>query len=396
MFFDFVSENNRRTIEEQSENRAFWDAAWGCRGLPVQWVGMEDWRVSNFLIDIGHPGHVHLFRHLAAELRRRGHTLLYSVRDIPVAKRLMECFGMTPYLDLGAKRDSRAGKALAVLRQDAALLRFVVANRIECGISSGISLGHVSQLTGMTALMFDDDDDAAEPLVVRYGHPASRAVFTPDCIVRGTRRAVYYHSTHELAYLHPDLFRPDAGVAAAAGLAPGERYFIMRFVAMKGHHDVGEQGLAKEQKLALLRLLCRHGRVIITGERELDAEFEPYRLPVPPEQMHSLMAGCSLFVGDSQTMTSEAAVLGVPALKCNSFAGRLSVPNMLEERFRLCHAYTPSRFGDMLSEAGRLLSMPAVELRGEWQRRREAMLRELVNPVPWLADYIEENYGFHT
>ena len=63
----------------------------------------------NILIAIGHPGHVHLMHPLAKEMCAKGHSVYYSVRDIPVAKRLMEHYGMTPWVDLGGKRDSLAG-----------------------------------------------------------------------------------------------------------------------------------------------------------------------------------------------------------------------------------------------------------------------------------------------
>ena len=128
------------------------------------------------LVDIGHPGHVHLLRHLAKELQQRGHTIHYSVRDIPVAKRLMEVYGMTPWLDLGAKSDTVSGKAMAVIRQDVLLGKYVLENKIDLGLSSGISLGHISKITHMKSIMFDDDDDQAEPLVTRYGHPFSNIV----------------------------------------------------------------------------------------------------------------------------------------------------------------------------------------------------------------------------
>ena len=76
----------------------------------------------NILIDIGHPGHVHLLHGVAEEMKLRGHKVFYSVREIPVAKRLMEHYGMTPWLDLGGKKDSLAGKAKTVLNQDIKLL----------------------------------------------------------------------------------------------------------------------------------------------------------------------------------------------------------------------------------------------------------------------------------
>ena len=334
---------------------------------------------------------MHLLHGVAEEMKRRGHKVFYSVRDIPVAKRLMEHYGMTPWIDLGGKKDSLLGKAQTVLSQDMQLLRFVRRNHIDLGLSSGLVLSHVSRLTKMKSFMFDDDDDAAEPLITKYGHPLSDIVFTPDCIHRKTKHAVYYAGTHELAYLHPNRFTPDPSVLQHAGLAEGERFFIMRFVALKGHHDVGQTGLSLEQKRALVDLLKAHGRVIITSERAVEPEFEPYRLPVPPEEIHSLMAYSSMFVGDSQTMTSEAAILGVPALKCNTFAGRLSVPNMLETKYSLCYAYLPERFNDMLAKIHSLLDMPSESLRAEWQAKRQQMLHEMIDPTEFFINNIEHN-----
>lgn len=345
----------------------------------------------NILIDIGHPGHVHLLHGVAKELEQRGHHLFYSVREIPIAIRLMEYYGMTPFLNLGGKKDSLMGKAWTVLRQDCKLLGFVRRNHIDIGLSSGMVLGHVSKLTAMKSFMFDDDDDAPEPLVVKYGHPSSAVVFTPQCIRRKTDHAVYYAGTHELAYLHPSRFAPDPSVLDKAGLKADDRFFIMRFVALKGHHDVGQQGLSLEQKCRLLELLKPYGRVIITSERALEPEFEPYRLPVPPEEIHSLMAYSSMFLGDSQTMTSEAAILGVPALKCNTFAGRLSVPNELEQKYDLCYAYHPDDFDKLYAHLEQLLAKDPKVLRQEWQEKRQRFLDDYIDVTSFFTWFIE-NY----
>lgn len=343
----------------------------------------------NILVDIGHPGHVHLLKHTAEVLTNKGHHVYYSVREIPVAIRLMEHYGMTPYLNLGGKKDRLWGKAKTVLHQDIEMLKFVKRHHIDIGLSSGIVLSHVAQLTSLKSLVFDDDDDAAEPLVVKFGHPLSDIVFTPECIQRKTKRAIYYAGTHELTYLHPNRFKPDPSVLKHAGITEGERFFIMRFVALKGHHDIGQQGLTLDQKKTLVELLEQHGRVIITSERAIEQEFEKYRLPVPPWEIHSLMAYSSMFVGDSQTMTSEAAVLGVPALKCNTFAGRLSVPNMLENKYGLCFAYTPEHFDDMLAHIKELLEQNPNELRKEWQAKRLRLLSDMIDPTEFFVNYIE-------
>ncbi len=345
----------------------------------------------NILIDIGHPGHVHLLHGVAEELKQHGHNLFYSVRNIPIAKRLMEHYGMMPYLDLGNKKDSLLGKVQTILHQDIQIAQFVRKNHIDIGLSSGLVLSHVSKLSHMKSYVFDDDDDIVEPLSVKFEHPMSDIVFTPDCIQRKTKHAVYYAGTHELAYLHPKRFSPDPSVLQHAGIQEGERFFIMRFVALKGHHDIGQAGLTLVQKRMLVNLLAKHGRVIITSERAIEPEFEAYRLPVPPEEIHSLMAYSAMFLGDSQTMTSEAAVLGVPALKCNTFAGRLSVPNMLEKKYSLCYAYQPTQFNEMYHHIEQLLTQDPGQLKSEWQSRRQRMLNEMIDPTEFFVNYIESN-----
>ena len=344
----------------------------------------------NILIDIGHPAHVHLLRYTSEELKKHGHHVFFSVRDIPVAKRLMDCYGME-YIDLGKKKDSIFGKGMTILNQDIQLLWYVWKNKIDIGLSSGIVLSHVSKLSKIKSFVFDDDDDATEPLVVKYGHPFSEVVFTPSAIKRHTTNAIYYAGCHELAYLHPNHFKPDATVLREAELTEGETFFILRFVAFKGHHDVNQKGISLEQKRRIVNLLTHYGKVIITSEREIEPEFEQYRLPVPPEKIHSLMYYATMFIGDSQTMTSEAAIMGVPALKCNTFAGNLSVPNELEQKYGLCYAYHPDDFEKLYEHIERLLKLP--DLKEEWMKKREKFLQDKIDVSAFFTWYIENYPG---
>lgn len=342
----------------------------------------------NILIDIGHPAHVHLFKNLSKVLETRGHSIFFSVRDIPVAKRLMDTYNMQ-YIDLGGKKGSLIGKAMNVLHQDFVLWKFVLKNKIDVGISSGIVLSHVSALSKLKSFVFDDDDDEVEKLVVKYGHPFSEVVFTPAGINRSTPNRQFYNGTHELAYLHPSVFTPDESVLSRACLRKGERFFILRFVAFKGHHDVGESGIDDNQRQKLIESLEKHGRVIITSEKELDDKYEKYRLPVSPEDIHSLMAYSSMFIGDSQTMTTEAALLGVPALKCNTFAGRLTIPNILENKYGLCYAYQPYEFDQLISKVEELLN--DAETLVKWHKKKDCLLSDMINPTEFFIWFIE-NY----
>ncbi|MBK7488915.1 MAG: hypothetical protein IPI74_03700 [Bacteroidales bacterium] len=55
-------------------------------------------------------------------------------------------------------------------------------------------------------------------------------------------------------------------------------------------------------------------------------------------------------------MTSEAAVLGVPAIRCNTFAGRISYLEEEEKVYGLTYAFHPMEFDRMMAKIKELLS----------------------------------------
>jgi len=59
------------------------------------------------------------------------------------------------------------------------------------------------------------------------------------------------------------------------------------------------------------------GPVFITSEKKLPPGLEKYRLAIKPSQIHDLMAYASLVYGESATMSSEAAILGVHSIFCD-------------------------------------------------------------------------------
>lgn len=340
------------------------------------------------LFDINHPAHVHLLRNAYTALREHGHQVYVTVKDIPSAQKLLERYEI-PFIELGGKDDKLMLKGLDQLIYDWRILRLVHKYHIDLGVGSSINIAHVSYLSRMQSIILDDDDDAAEPLFTKYAHPFANAILTPDSIKRKAQQTIYYPGTHEMAYLHPKYFQPDENVLNEVGLKKGDVFFIVRFNAFKAHHDVGAKGLSIEGKRRLIRLLEQYGRVLITTERNIDEEFQKYQLCVSQEKIHSLMYYATMFIGDSQTMTSEAGILGTPAIKCNSFAGKLSVPNELENRYGLCYSYLPEDEDKFLAKIAEILATPNAKQ--EWAKRREKMLADKIDVSAFYTWFIE-NY----
>jgi len=347
----------------------------------------------NILIDIGHPAHVHNYRNLAAELQQTGHRVIWTVKDIKVAQSLLKHYGFK-FIVLPQKKDSLLGKILNQLQYDYILYRICKREKVDIAIGSSATVAHVSAVSRVKSIVFDDDDDNVQPLVARLVKPFVNTILSPNTIIDKRSSTVLYPGYHELSYLHPNRFNPDPKVLAEVGLTIGEPYFIMRFNVFKAHHDIGVNGLSLDQKLRLVEALKPYGKIFITTERDIEPELKQHQLSIAPEKIHSFMAYSTMFLGDSQTMTQEAAELGVPALKCNSFAGRLSVPNELEKKYGLIFSYLPEDFDSMLQKLNELLAMP--NLKDEWQQRRQKMLNDKIDVTAfwmWFVDNYPDSFS---
>lgn len=344
----------------------------------------------NILIDIGHPAHVHYYRNLAVELSMHGHKVIWTVKDIPVALRLLDhyCFSYNVFPE---KSDNIIVKAYKQLQYNIRLLRICRSEEIDIAIGTSVSVAHVSRISPVESVVFDDDDDDVQPLVTKFVNPFANALLSPVALKgkRKRRDTIYYPGYHELAYLHPKRFTPNPGVLSELAINPNEIYFILRFNAFKAHHDIGISGLSLAQKLQLVDVLKSYGRIFITTERNIEPELKQYQLKISPEKIHSLMYYASIFIGDSQTMTSEAAVLGVPSLRCNSFAGRISYLEEEERKYGLTFGFLPTQFDILINKLHELLVIE--NLKEEWQKRRQRMLSEKIDVTSFWLWFIE-NY----
>ena len=65
------------------------------------------------------------------------------------------------------------------------------------------------------------------------------------------RKHIRYNGFHELAYLHPNRFKPDISVLDELKVKEGEKFVILRFVSWNATHDFGQAGLSFDQKKEL-------------------------------------------------------------------------------------------------------------------------------------------------
>jgi predicted glycosyltransferase len=105
--------------------------------------------------------------------------------------------------------------------------------------------------------------------------------------------------------------------------------------------------------------------------------------------MHDALFYATLFVSDTQTSTTEAACLGTPAIRCNSFVGSSDMSNFkeLEEKYRLIFNYRDSDMA--IDKAVELLNME--DLKNNWHLKRDVLLKDKIDVTAFMT-WLIENY----
>jgi predicted glycosyltransferase len=339
------------------------------------------------LFDIVHPAHVHFFKHMIRALRERGHETAILARDKDVTSALLDHYGLTHDTVGRPSRHGRLGQLLELVHRDLVVARLarsfgadIIATRNPAGVQG-------ARLAGALGI-FDTDDGSAAGIHFHAARPFAHYLTSPDCLPeRWGRRHVLYPGYKQSAYLHPDHFTPDPTVLSDLGLSTDEPFFVVRFVAMDASHDKGEDGMSHEAKRAVLLRLQKHGRVFLSCESKVPDEWAHLAYQLAPHRLHDLLAFASIFVGDSQTMAAEAAYLGTPALRCSSFAGRLSLLDELEHRYGLTWAFPPDATAALLKKLDELLAR--TDVRSSIAEGRARMLSKTTNVAVWFTDFIE-------
>ena len=337
------------------------------------------------LIDILHPAHVHFFRNFHAEMTDRGHQLCITARDKDRSVELLQAFGL-PYQQI-SRQKSGAGLAVEMTQRTARLMKVMRSFRpdVMTGIM-GPSIALAGAVRRVPAVVFYDTEFAVQTNRIVY--PLAHRVCTPDSYQgKVPGRHSQYAGYHELAYLHPNRFQPDPAVLDDFGITPGEPYSIVRFVSWQAVHDRKERGLSTKQKLHLVEVLQRQGRVLISSESPLEGHLADLAVAGPVEQIHHVIAHARLVVGESATMSSEAAVLGVPAVFIAT-TGR-GYTDDEERRYGLVRHFTEDQYDMALSAIEEILAEPAVT----WQKARQRLLGEKIDVTAWMIDYFETSFA---
>ena len=343
------------------------------------------------LFYLHHPAHFHLFKNIINDLYNNNHELIILATKKDILEELLNRYGLN-YINVLPKgrKDSKFFIALSLIKQDVRLFKICIIKKPDILIGTSTEITHIGKILNIPSIFVNEDDIMVIPLVGKIAYPFAETVLVPDICSTGkwVEKSIFYSGYHELAYLHPNHFKPDKEIARKY-LSPDTPYFIIRFAKLKAYHDEGIKGINIKIARSLINILNPFGKIFITSERELENELEPYRISINPIDMHHVLAFAKIYIGDSQTMAAEAGVLGTPFIRFNDFVGKIGYLNELENKYELGFGFKTDQAEEMLQKVKELLQMKNIKL--EFQRRRQNMLSEKIDVTAFMVWFIE-NY----
>jgi len=327
------------------------------------------------LIDIKHPAHVHFFKNFIKLMEEKGHEILVTAREKEMTTYLLDKY------NIKYTKISSIGKGKLDLLKELIVRNYrfyKIAKKFNPDVLlglMGITIAPVGKLLGIPSVVFYDTENAR--LTNKIAYFFCTKFITPRCYKKKLGyKNERYDGYHELAYLHPDYFKPNPKVLEKAGLKQGEKFTIVRFVSWGASHDIGHNGIPYDLKIKAVKEFSKYGKVFITSEKQLPEELEKFRIKLPPEDIHHLIYYATLLYGESATMASEAAVLGTYAI-------------YIDDEGRGYTDEEESRYGLVFNSKTSLIEKGVEILKDEnskieAQRKRKKLLEETVDVTEYI------------
>jgi len=266
-------------------------------------------------VDITHPAGVNFFKNAVQRLKREENADVSFIvqprgKLIPILEK--ECPGV-PFVVFGKHRRTLSGKGFGLLNRCWQLLFYLRKRDFDVLTNlDDLGLSYVSRLLRKPLVTFEDDIDNLFGFR-RYRHLPTRVVLPDHLPVKG-KNIYKYRGFKELAYLHPNYFKPQKESLKRFGLENSDFVFIRE--VSSGSTNYKHLVMGQLSKICPYLKALGFEIVLSLEEKSLREQFEKdcIILEEPVEDIFSLLHFATLTIASGDTMARESCLLGTPAI----------------------------------------------------------------------------------
>lgn len=312
--------------------------------------------MKSILFYFGHPAQFLFAKKTIHELKKYGHKVHILIKSKDILEELVINSGFEYSNILPVKRgEGKFSILFSLIKRNIKLYLYLKKNDLDLLVGTDASIAQVGKLIGKKTITILEDDFEIIEQLARITYPFTNHILVPEPCDVGPyeSKKIGYAGYMKLAYLSPGIFKPNRNKVTL----PNTPYFLLRLSALSAHHDEGVRGLNDKVLFKIIKKLNAKGSVYISSENELKPEFEQYRLHLNPSDIHHYLYFSEMFISDSQSMSVEAALLGVPSIRVSDFANRISVLNELEDIHQLTFGIKPDKNDVLMQKIDELLAL---------------------------------------
>lgn len=335
------------------------------------------------LIYLGHPAQYHFFKNIVKNLQKNN-----KVRYLIKTKEVLESLLIGDKVEYKnilpeGRKSTKTGVIWGLIKREIRVLGEVLRFKPNLMLGTDPSVAHVGKLLRIPTFTILEDDAHIIYDLAKITFPFSSHIIAPDSCDCGkwNSKKISYAGYMKLAYLHPNHFKYTS--------ARHQKTALIRLSNLDAFHDTGIKGFDESLVKQIIKRLAGDFKILLSSEKPMGPFFNEYVLRINPNDIHKVLFQASILISDSQSMTMEAAMLGIPSIRYNDFAGRIGVLEELEHRYKLTFGIKPGNPEKLNQILDDLLSLP--DLREVFQKRRERMLEDKID-VTMFFTWLVEGY----
>ncbi|MGM9506804.1 DUF354 domain-containing protein [Larkinella sp. GY13] len=342
-----------------------------------------------YLFYFGHPAQYLFLRETLRRLSNTGeHEITILIKTKDVLEELIKKDGFD-YTNILTKQ--RGVSKLAILfslfKRILLIIPIIIRKKPDLLVGTDATIAQLGKLFGINRITIIEDDYEVVKNLADLTYPFTQTILCPDVCQVGPWRAkkIGYKGYMKLGYLHPSIFTPSDNIYRKYNL--GERCVLIRMARLTAYHDFGIRGINPDLLGKIIEMLLSKGYTVkISTESQIDVQFERYVLTIDPSDMHHVLSQAMLLICDSQSMSVEAAMLGVPSIRYSDFAGKISVLEELEHTYNLTFGILPGHESDLIAKIKDVIEQP--DLKATFLLRRQKMLTEKIDVTSFLVWFL--------
>lgn len=267
------------------------------------------------LIDVLHVAYWNFYKNAIHLLEDRGIDIRLSVRPRGNLVKIIRFENpQMNIVTIGRHQNYLQGKVIDSVKRTYELTQYIRRNKIDAVSSDGFNIGFASKIAGVPSLIHLDDFEYKTTFYL--GMISASKVLIPSSIPINGNNVIKYNGFKELAYLHPNYFKPSKAVISEIGTEENN-YAYLRVVSPSSlNYRQNKIEIEKFKKIVTYVKQLGFDVVLSSESEMLSRALRNFCIVLekPLKDYHSILKYAAFTISSGDSVARESCLVGTPSI----------------------------------------------------------------------------------